>query len=64
MRSSIPRKTRDRPTLARSLDRSSRMKLIAPEITSATARARSPLMGVTTWMRSQTAASSATRRAV
>jgi hypothetical protein len=40
------------------------MKLMTPEITRATAMARSPRIGVTTWMTSQTPARSATRMAV
>jgi hypothetical protein len=58
------RKTRARPALALLRDRSRRMKLIRPEITSATAAARSPRRGVSNWMNSQTAASRPNRKAV
>jgi hypothetical protein len=64
MRSSMRRKTPESPALALSRVRSKTMKLIAPEMTSATAIARSPRMGVTTWMSSHTAARRATRRPV
>jgi hypothetical protein len=40
------------------------MKLMTPEITSATAMASRPRMGVTTWISSQTPASRAIRRPV
>lgn len=59
MRSLIRPKTPESPALAWSLDLSSTMKLTIPEMTSATAMARSPLIGVTTWMISQTASSKA-----
>jgi hypothetical protein len=64
MRSSMRRKTPASPALALSRVRSSRMKLMMPEMISATAMARSPRMGVTTWMSSHTSARRATRSPV